>query len=300
MAQFLPDNGRDFRRKIIDFVDVDSDKWQQYAERKPWPLSWVYRREARCLLALEQELAERFDAGLFVSSTEADLFHRLSPATAHKIGFYNNGVNGDYFAPDFDREAPQPSPFPADSLPLVFTGAMDYWPNVDAVVWFVREVLPMLRRDHPQADADHCRRQSRPRGAAAGARGRRGGYRARARCAPLPQARLRGAGPHAHRPRRAEQGAGGHGHGAPVLVSRKGLEGIAAGDGEEVLLAESAADYRRLLGELIRGEHDDLGPRARRCVLQRFSWDENLPEVVFLLGQDDAVPRYVQAARDDS
>ena len=52
----------------------------------------------------------------------------------------------------------------------------------------------------------------------------------------------------------------------PVLVSRKGLEGIAAGDGEEVLLAESAADYRRLLGELIRGEHDDLGrPRPALC-----------------------------------
>ena len=53
MAQFLPAGGQGIRRKVIDFVDVDSDKWQQYAQQKPWPLSAVYRREARCLLALK-------------------------------------------------------------------------------------------------------------------------------------------------------------------------------------------------------------------------------------------------------
>ena len=112
MAQFLPADSHGFQRKVIDFVDVDSDKWLQYSQQKTWPLSWVYRREAQCLLALEQQLAEEFDAGFFVSSTEADLFHKLSPETAHKIGFYNNGVNCDYLIRPMMSRHPSPTPIP--------------------------------------------------------------------------------------------------------------------------------------------------------------------------------------------
>ena len=78
----------------------------------------------------------------------------------------------------------------------------------------------------------------------------------------------------------------------PVLVSRKGLEGIAAGDGEEVLLADAPTDYQRLLVEVIAGVHKPMGERARCCVQRGFSWEDNLPEVVLLLGDESAVPRY--------
>ena len=78
----------------------------------------------------------------------------------------------------------------------------------------------------------------------------------------------------------------------PVLVSRKGLEGIDARDGEEVLLADSPTDYQRLLAEVLAGMHAPLGERARSCVQRGFSWEENLPEVVSLLGDEGAVPRY--------
>ena len=78
----------------------------------------------------------------------------------------------------------------------------------------------------------------------------------------------------------------------PVLVSRKGLEGIDARDGEEVLLADSPTDYQRLLAEILAGVHAPLGERARSCVQRGFSWEENLPEVVSLLGDEGAVPRY--------
>jgi sugar transferase (PEP-CTERM/EpsH1 system associated) len=292
MAQFLPVGGQGFRRKVIDFVDVDSDKWQQYAQQKPWPLSWVYRREARCLLALEQALAAQFDAGLFVSFAEADLFHQLSPATAHKIGFYNNGVNCAYFDPKFDRETPQPSPFPADSLPLVFTGAMDYWPNVDAVIWFAREVFPALQRAHPALTFTIV-----------------GGNPARSvqRLAALPgiavTGRVADVRPYLKyalavvAPMRIARGVQNKvleamAMARPVLVSRKGLEGIAAGDREEILLADSPTDYQRLLAEVVAGVHEPIGERARSCVLRGFSWEDNLPEVVLLLGDEDAVPRY--------
>ncbi|MFO7629442.1 MAG: TIGR03087 family PEP-CTERM/XrtA system glycosyltransferase [Prochlorococcaceae cyanobacterium] len=296
MAQFLPAGGNGFRRKVIDFVDVDSDKWQQYARQKPWPLSWVYRREARCLLALEQALAAQFDAGLFVSSAEADLFHQLSPTTAHKIGFYNNGVNCAYFDPDFDAEAQQPSPFPAGSLPLVFTGAMDYWPNVDAVVWFAREVFPALRRAHPAltftivgGNPTRAVRQlaAQPGIAVTGRVVDVRPYLKHALAAVAPMRIARGV---QNKVLEAMAMA------RPVLVSRKGLEGIAAGDREEVLLAESAADYLRLLADVLSGVHAPMGAKARACVQQGFSWEDNLPEVVFLLGEDNAVPRYVRAA----
>lgn len=294
MAQFLPDGGRGFRRKVIDFVDVDSDKWLQYAQQKPWPLSWVYRREARCLLALEQNLAEQFDAGLFVSSAEADLFHQLSPATAHKIGFYNNGVNCAYFDPQFDHQNPQPNPFPDDSLPLVFTGAMDYWPNVDAVVWFAREVFPALRRAHPALTFTIV-----------------GGNPARAvqQLAALPgiavTGRVEDVRPYLKHalavvaPMRIARGVQNKvleamAMARPVLVSRKGLEGIAAGDGDEVLLADAPSDYQRLLAEVLAGVHKPMRQRARSCVQRGFSWEDNLPEVVLLLGEEGAVPRYGQ------
>ncbi len=294
MAQFLPVGERDFRRKVIDFVDVDSDKWQQYARQKPWPLSWVYQREARCLLALEQALAAQFDAGLFVSFAEADLFRRLAPATAHKIGFYNNGVNCAYFDPEFDRETPQPCPFPAQSLPLVFTGAMDYWPNVDAVVWFAREVFPALRRAHPALTFTIV-----------GGNPARAVWRLAAVEGVTVTGRVADVRPYlkhalaAVAPMRVARGVQNKvleamAMARPVLVSHKGLEGIAAADGEEVLLADTPADYQRLLAEVLTGVHNSMGERARTRVLRGFSWEDNLPEVVSLLGDEDAVPRYAR------
>lgn len=294
MAQFLPAQGAAFKRKVIDFVDVDSDKWQQYAAQKPWPLSWVYRREARCLLALEQALADQFDAGLFVSSAEADLFHRLSPQTAHKIGFYNNGVNCDYFAPDYDRDSPVPSPYSTASLPLVFTGAMDYWPNVDAVVWFAEKVLPVLRQQHPQLTltivGGNPSRAVRQLALQAGVTvtGRVPDVRPYLKHAIAAVAPMRIARGVQNKVLEAMAMA------RPVLVSRKGLEGIAAVDGEEVLLAEAPEDYQRLIKEILDGTHEAIGKRARGCVQQGFSWEENLPEVVFLLGEDCALPRYAR------
>ena len=78
------------------------------------------------------------DGVFFVTDKEADLFRRLAPESAHQVETVGNGVDADYFEVDPARR----SPFLADELPIVFTGAMDYWPNVDAVCWFVQEVLP--------------------------------------------------------------------------------------------------------------------------------------------------------------
>jgi sugar transferase (PEP-CTERM/EpsH1 system associated) len=127
-------------RRVVDFCDVDSDKWRQYAGQKPWPMSWLYRREADTLLAYERHVAATCDASLFVSDPEAALFRTLAPESAAKIGYFNNGVDTDYFSPERAYERP----YGAGERALVFTGAMDYWPNIDAVQWFANEIFPQL------------------------------------------------------------------------------------------------------------------------------------------------------------
>jgi len=126
-------------RRIVDFCDVDSDKWAQYAAKKAWPASMLYRYEADRLLRYERHIAATTDASLLVSAPEADLFRRLAPESSARIGWFSNGVDTSYFAP-----AAHANPYAPDERALVFCGAMDYWPNVDAVQWFAKEVLPAL------------------------------------------------------------------------------------------------------------------------------------------------------------
>ncbi|MCL5801165.1 MAG: TIGR03087 family PEP-CTERM/XrtA system glycosyltransferase, partial [Gammaproteobacteria bacterium] len=125
MAQYAMRAGE--ARRIVDFVDVDSDKWKQYALTKPWPLSLIYKREAEQLLRYERKVAQAFDASVFVSDAEAELFRQLAPESAAKTYAIHNGVDAEYFSPRRDYA----NPYSAAERVLVFTGAMDYWPNVD-------------------------------------------------------------------------------------------------------------------------------------------------------------------------
>jgi len=131
---------------LIDFVDVDSAKWTQYAPNHRWPMSWLYRREGKYLLAYEREISARSTRSFFVTEAEASLFTRLAPECAVHVGALCNGVDAEYFSVDESRE----SPYVADEIPIVFTGAMDYLPNVDAVRWFAKEILPALCQRRPQ------------------------------------------------------------------------------------------------------------------------------------------------------
>ena len=130
---------------LVDFVDVDSAKWTEYAGHHRWPMSWLYRREGEQLLAYERDVASRSTKSFFVTEKEAALFCALAPECAASVEAVGNGVDADFFAPD----ATMPSPYGADQLPLVFTGAMDYWPNIDAVTWFAQAMLPQLRQRWP-------------------------------------------------------------------------------------------------------------------------------------------------------
>ena len=134
-------------RVVVDMVDVDSEKWRAYGMRTQWPMNRLYAREAHKLLALERKAAKFFEHSLFVSRAERDLFHSLAPESTSRIGYYENGVDLDYFSPAHSFG----NPFGGKTA-IVFTGTMSYRPNVEAVEWFARRVFPRIRARHSKAE----------------------------------------------------------------------------------------------------------------------------------------------------
>ena len=259
-------------RRVVDFCDVDSDKWRQYADQKSWPMSWLYRHEARQLLAYERQVARDCDASLFVSQPEADLFRKLAPESDAKIGFFNNGVDTDYFSP----EPAHANPYQPGERALVFTGAMDYWPNVDAVQWFATDVFPQLRAAFPGLRFYIVGARPSP---AVEALGKLDGvavtgtvpdvrpYIAHAKVAVAPLRIARGI---QNKVLEAMAMA------TPVVVSPQALEGIDAEPGTELVLADGAAAFVEAVSNLLSRQADAMGRAARAKVERQYSWLSNL------------------------
>jgi sugar transferase (PEP-CTERM/EpsH1 system associated) len=137
MAQFVPTGPR----FVMDFVDMDSAKFESYAVSGPLPMRRMMSREAQLLFDFERQTAARADLSLFVSEAEAALFRARTGLP--NVRALSNGIDVDFFDPAADFE-----PLPAEERgegPLVlFTGQMDYRPNVEAVTRFAREVMPLL------------------------------------------------------------------------------------------------------------------------------------------------------------
>lgn len=147
MAHYVPATLPPGVRFMMDFVDFDSAKYAAYGAGQGGLMGWVNRREGRVLFDFEKAVAARADVSTFVSAAEADLFRRRSGLAERDIRSLENGVNLGYFDP-----AAAYDPVAAPGAPLlVFTGQMDYRPNVEAVTGFVRDALPAIRRVHPGA-----------------------------------------------------------------------------------------------------------------------------------------------------
>lgn len=266
-------------RRVIDMVDVDSDKWRQYAAAKSGVSRWVYGREARTLADFERQASAAFDATLFVSEAEADLFRTLSPETAGKVHAVGNGVDCAFFDPAIGFA----DPYPADVTPLVFTGAMDYWPNVDAVVWFAEQVLPLVTAKLPNAalfivGANPDRRvqalDARPVITVTGRVDDIRPYIAHARVVVAPLQVARGV---------QNKVLEGMAMAKPVVASPMALEGLDAAPGREVLVAESPDEYAEILLEAVAGGHPDMGDLARNRVLGSYSWQASYEKMVSIL-----------------
>jgi sugar transferase (PEP-CTERM/EpsH1 system associated) len=128
--------------RLLDFCDIDSGKWLDYARHFAFPLSAGYGVEARRLRAVEKDLASRFDQCTVVTPGELEQFRALGARTPCRV--LPNGVDLAYFRRE-QRE-------PGESRVIVFMGRMDYFPNVQGIVKFAREALPLIRQSVPGAE----------------------------------------------------------------------------------------------------------------------------------------------------
>ena len=280
MAQYLDAPG--LARCIVDFCDLDSAKWIQYAARRPWPMSWLYRREGERLLVFERTAARAAEASLFVTDAEAALFCHTAPDLADRIVSMRNGVDAEFFSPG--RE--YPNPYPDRGPVVVFTGAMDYWPNVDAVTWFVHDILPVLHRARPAVRFYVVGMNPAPAvvalaGPAVVVTGSVPDVRPWLAHADLVAAPLRIARGLQNKVLEAMA------MGKPVVTSAASAAGLEGRPGLDFDIADGAAEFAEridtLLGDAARRRK--MGQAARARVLADYSWDAHLGRLDRLLGE---------------
>ncbi len=281
MAQYAPSNGV-VVRKVIDFVDVDSEKWRQYSERHSWPMSWLYRREGKRLLDFERAVALSADASVFVTRAEAELFRRRARLDEGNILAIGNGVDTAFFSASQSYERP----YGAQGPVMVFTGMMDYWANEDAVTWFARECFLRIRETH--ADSRFFIVGARPSRAVSGLASMDGvevtgavddvrPYLAHADVAVAPLRVARGI---------QNKVLEAMATGLPVAATSAALEGL---DLPEELRrgGDTAKDFSESVVALLssREERRTLGARGRAWIEENHDWARTLGPVFDLIEQ---------------
>lgn len=255
---------------ILDFCDVDSEKWRQYGETQPVSRAWFYRMEARRLLAFDRRQAARAEVSLFVSADEKRIFDRLSPETQAKHAAIANGVDVAFFDPAKVRPREKAAPT------IVFVGVMDYWPNVDAATWFANEILPLVRARHPQARfqivgakpaANVLALASLPGVEVTGSVDDVRPYVAAADVVVAPLRIARGI---------QNKVLEGMAMARPVVTTPGALEGINAQSGRDLLTGSTAGEIAAAVVRVLDGGAGGLGEAARAFVLTNHEWSANL------------------------
>ncbi len=261
---------------LVDFVDVDSAKWSQYASNHRWPMSWLYAREGRQLLAYERKLAARATRSFFVTENEAQLFREMAPECANRVASISNGVDSDFFSPDPGRV----SPLHHGQVSVVFTGAMDYWPNIDAVTWFVNDMLPQLRVRCPALCFYIVGRSPTSAVSSLAASdvvvtGTVDDVRPYLQFATLVVAPLRLARGIQNKILEAMSMA------RPVVASSACVQVIHASPGQEVMAAETAEEFVNQIDLLLRSPElaTQIGLAGRDRVVQDYSWAAHLGKI---------------------
>ena len=283
MGRFVRDVLPDNVPVVFDAEDVDSEKWRSYGGSASWPMSWLYRREAEKLLAYERAMAVSTSVTIFVSQAEADLFKTLAPESADKTHFRTQGVDSEYFDPAIELE----NPYEEGQRVLVFTGAMDYRPNIEAVTWFCHNVLDAVREKEP--DFLFCIVGMKPSDEVLqldnlpGVRVTGGvpdvrPYLSHALAACLPLQLARGI---------QNKALEAMAMSLPVLATEDALVGII--DHPEVLsyVANTADEMSRLALDILSRPRQ-ANTAGRTCVQEHYNWDTNLKRMEsFLLREED-------------
>jgi sugar transferase (PEP-CTERM/EpsH1 system associated) len=278
MAQYVPPALVKHSKQIIDFVDVDSEKWRQYSRFTKPPLRWIYSREARVLENFEQRIARGFDANIFVSPREAELFRQRAPECRDRVFSIPNGVEPERFDPDraYDR------PAEVNSNTVVFVGAMDYWPNVDAVIWFTESILPIIRERRPNttftivgADPTKAvkRLASRPGVTVIGRVPEVQPYLAHAGAIVTPLRVAQGV------PNKLLEAMA---MAKPVITTSLGIQGLSAVESDrDLLVADDANAFACAVEQVLKDPISarELGGRARVCVMRHYSWSSSLEQL---------------------
>jgi len=253
--------------KLLDFVDMDSRKWLDYARAMPFPRSAVYRWEGANLARAEARLARAFDLCLVATEHERESLAEIAGPVPSAV--VRNGVDLDYFAPTGETYDPNR---------VCFVGRMDYYPNEQAMLDFCRETWPRVRAERPQAELFIVGAAPTPRvRALSDLKGvtvtgtvpdvRPFICRAAATVAPLSIAR-------GTQNKILESMA----MGVPVIASSKAARGVDAQAGRHLLVADGADDTAGALLQLMQepGARERLSRAARERVAAHYPWSHTL------------------------
>lgn len=253
---------------VIFTHNVESEIWRRHLETHAGasrPLYWVqYRR----MLKFEARTLARFDGILAVSHADRETFLRQYPgAVRAPIHVISTGVDTDYYAPSRDGSA-------ASSRSLVFTGSMDWLPNEDAMLYFCREVLPLIRAEEPDATLSIVGRAPTPAILRLGAQdgitvtGRVDDVRPYARDAAVYVVPLRIGGGTRLKIFEAMAMA------KAVVSTGVGAEGLPVIKGEHLLLADQPRTFARAVVRLFRDidRRRGLEAAAHALVVARYDW----------------------------
>ena len=276
--------------RLLDMVDIDSEKFAAYARDTAGPMRHLWAREARTLLAYEKLAAQSFDHTLFVSPAEHERFLALAPEARGRTGWMGNGVDSQHFSPHHRF----PRPFPDKVAAIVFTGAMDYRPNIDAVEWFADQVMPQLAQ---RADAPVFYIVGTNPTPSVRALARRSHVEVTGR---VPDTRPYLA--HASlvvAPLRIGRGIQNKvlealAMAKPILASPEAFAGIAARQGQDLLVANGVAETIRLANAVLDGDYPELGACGRRVICASYGWEQALKPLDALV--DLASPQPAVAA----
>jgi sugar transferase (PEP-CTERM/EpsH1 system associated) len=253
--------------RIMQFHDLDSLKWAQFAQSQKSPLKWIYRTEARRLLAYERQIAHSFSHSLVCTEAERDDFERLFPGA--EVSLVGNGVDLDYFRSDGVPKHPGA---------MVFTGVMDYFPNIDAVEWFCDAILPLVQEQIPQASLTIC--GNRPTAPVRRLAQRQGvqvtGW--------VPDTRLHlDAAEVFVAPLRIARGVQNKllealAMGLPCVASSVAWRGTTVPQGDGILIADHAAEFAALVIRLLRDPafRCAMAKRARQAAETHYRWEGQL------------------------
>ena len=267
MAQYVMDVDM---KRIIDFVDCDSSKWKQYSQFTNFPVSLIYAREYKLLKEYEEEISGRFDHAIVVTEEEKKEFTHRNIFTVMP-----NGVDLEYFKPSIQKHKKR----------VVFTGAMDYFANIDGVIYFSREIFPLIKKDI--SDVEFYIVGSRPTQVVKALEKEKGifvtgfvedirEYMTTAAVCVVPLRIARGI-----QNKILEAMACG----LPVVTTRKALSGINASSGNDILVSDHPEDFAKKIVMLLNNDSEraKIGANARKYVEKNHNWQNCLAGIEELL-----------------